>query len=83
MVVIRRYHCLLYTSFPEEEGVRLISTYDSGEEGVKQYTMKATGVYIPKKNHGAVVATVIGVTSVGAGTAGYTYYRKKKQNQNV
>lgn len=69
--------------FPEEEGVRLISTYDSGEKGVKQYTMKATGVYIPKKNHGAVVATVIGVTSVGAGTAGYTYYRKKKQNQNV
>ena len=45
--------------------------------------MKATGVYIPKKNHGAAVATVIGVTSVGAGTAGYTYYRKKKQNQNV
>ena len=69
--------------FPEEEGVRLISTYDSGEEEVEQYTMKATGVYIPKKNHGAAVATVIGVTSVGAGTAGYTYYQKKKQNQNV
>ena len=72
--------------FPEEEGVRLLSTYEkAGEEngGSKQYTMKATGVYVPKKNTGAAVAAVIGLTGAGAGTAGYAYHRKKKQKQNA
>lgn len=70
--------------FPEEEGVRLISTYErEGKEnsGPKQYTMKATGVYVPKKDHGAAVAAVLGLTGAGAGAAGYTYHRKKKQRQ--
>lgn len=64
--------------------MRLISTYErEGKEnsGPKQYTMKATGVYVPKKDHGAAVAAVIGLTGAGAGAAGYTYHRKKKQRQ--
>lgn len=72
--------------FPEEEGVRLISTYEKegGEgDGLKQYTMKATGVYIPKRNPVAVAAAVIGLAGAGAGTAGYSYHRKKKQNRNA
>ena len=42
--------------------------------------MKAVGVYVPKKGNGAVMAAVIGVTSIGAGvgTAGYVHYRKKR-----
>lgn len=42
--------------------------------------MKATGVYVPKKNHAAAVAAVIGLGSAGAGTAGYAVYRKRKQS---
>ena len=39
--------------FPEEEGAPAFLPMIAGEEGEEQYTMKATGVYIPKKNHGA------------------------------
>lgn len=44
-------------------------------------TMKAVGVYVPKKGNGAALAAVIGVTSVGAGAgvAGYAHYRKKRR----
>ena len=72
--------------FPEEDGVRFISTYEKeGEAGQETtvYTIKATGVYVPKKNHGAAIAAVIGLSGAGAGAAGYTYHRKKKQQQNA
>jgi len=45
--------------------------------------MKATGVYVPKKKHTAAVAAAIGLGSAGAGTAGYTVYRKKRQNKLI
>ncbi|NBH36447.1 hypothetical protein D3Z58_23730 [Clostridiaceae bacterium] len=69
--------------FLEEPGVRYVSTYvkeGESEDGAVQYTMKAVGVYVPKKGNGAVMAAVIGVTSIGAGvgTAGYVHYRKKR-----
>lgn len=71
--------------FEEEDGVRLLSTYekDAGSEDRegKTYTIKATGVYVPKKNHGVVIAAVIGLTGAGAGSAGYTYHRRKKRRQ--
>lgn len=72
--------------FPEEEGVRLISTYEKEEEiggSSKQYIMKATGVYVPKKSHTAAVAAAIGLSGAGAGAAGYTYHRRKKLTRNV
>ena len=70
--------------FLEEPGVRYISTYvkeGDSEAGATQYTMKAVGVYVPKKDNGIVMAAVIGITSVGAGvgTAGYVHYRKKRR----
>ena len=70
--------------FPEEMGVRYVSAYvkEGGNgTGAVQYTMKAVGVYVPKKGNGAALAAVIGVTSVGAGAgaAGYAHYRKKRR----
>ena len=70
--------------FPEEMGVRYVSAYvkEGGNgTGTVQYTMKAVGVYVPKKGNGAALAAVIGVTSVGAGAgvAGYAHYRKKRR----
>lgn len=70
--------------FKEEPGVRYRLTYQkSGAEGAGKtvYTMKATGIYVPKKNRTAAVAAVIGLGSAGAGAAGYTVYRKKKRRQ--
>ena len=72
--------------FKEESGVRYRLTYQkSNAEGTGKsvYTMKATGVYVPKKNRTAAVAAVIGLGSAGAGAAGYTVYRKRKQRQLV
>ena len=71
--------------FPEEAGVRYVSTYEKEgtEAGSKNYTMKATGTYVPKKGHGAAVAAVIGLTGASAGAAGYGYYRKKKSGKNI
>ena len=70
--------------FPEEMGVRYVSAYvkEGGNgTGAVRYTMKAVGVYVPKKGNGAALAAVIGVTSVGAGAgaAGYAHYRKKRR----
>lgn len=68
--------------FEKEPGVRYRLTYQKdGAEGTGKtvYTMKATGVYVPKKNRVAAVAAVIGLGSAGAGVAGYTVYRKRKQ----
>lgn len=70
--------------FEEETGFRYRLTYQkNGAEGTGKtvYTMKATGVYVPKKNHTAAVAAAIGLGSAGAGAAGYTVYRKKKQSK--
>lgn len=67
--------------FKEEPGARYLLTYQKkGAEssGEKVYTMKATGVYVPKKNHTAAVAAVIGLGGAGAGAAGYAVYRKRK-----
>ena len=69
--------------FREEAGVRYRLTYlkkEAESSGKTVYTMKATGVYVPKKNHAAAVAAVIGLGSAGAGTAGYAVYRKRKQS---
>ena len=69
--------------FREESGVRYRLTYlkkEAESSGKTVYTMKATGVYVPKKNHAAAVAAVIGLGSAGAGTAGYAVYRKRKQS---
>ena len=72
------------TVFKEESGARYLLTYQKkGAEssGEKVYTMKATGVYVPKKNHTAAVAVVIGLGGAGAGAAGYAVYRKRKQEK--
>ena len=72
--------------FKEEPGARYRLTYQkSGAEGTGKtvYIMKATGVYVPKKNRTAAVAAVIGLGSAGAGAAGYTVYRKKKRRQQA
>lgn len=70
--------------FKEEPGIRYRLTYQKSEaEGTGRtvYTMKATGVYVPKKDRTAAVAAVIGLGSSGVGAAGYTVYRKRKQRQ--
>ena len=69
--------------FREESGACYRLTYlkkEAESSGKTVYTMKATGVYVPKKNHVAAVAAVIGLGSAGAGTAGYAVYRKRKQS---
>ena len=72
--------------FPEADGVRLVSRYEIEEsqgDGGKVYTIKAIGVYVPKKNHVAAVAAAVALTGAGAGTAGYAYSRKKKRQMEA
>ena len=68
--------------FEEEPGVRYLASYkpkDAAEDGIITYTMKATGVYKPKKSSAAALIVAVGATTAGAGTGGYFYYRKRKQ----
>lgn len=72
--------------FKEEPGVRYVAVYEpeggvSGEQ--KKYSMKAVGVYVPKKGNGAALAVALGLAGAGAGTAGGVYYRKKKKGAAV
>lgn len=67
----------------KEPGVRYRATYQKDGVETKEdtaYTMKAIGVYVPKKNRDVVIATLIGLGGAGAGTAGYACYRKKKRD---
>ncbi|MFR5631454.1 MAG: SpaA isopeptide-forming pilin-related protein [Monoglobales bacterium] len=73
-------------AFSEADGVRYCSTYQNaeGSSGAETaYTMKATGVYVPKKGNLAAAAAVVGITAAGAGTVGIVYYRKKKQGSRA
>lgn len=68
--------------FLEEPGFRYIATYEKeggSQTGAHQYTMKATGVYVPKRGNGAVLAAVVGLSGAGVGAGTYAYYRKKKK----
>ena len=72
--------------FPEEDGVRYLSSYEPAQNsgsGIITYTMKATGVYKPKKNTGLLLAAAAAVTSAGAGGGGYAYRRKRKKDVGV
>ncbi len=68
--------------FLEEKGVRYVATYKkegTSQAGAHKYTMKATGVYVPKRRNGTVLAVVVGLTGVGAGAGAYGRHRKKKK----
>lgn len=68
--------------FQQEPGMRYRLTYQKKGADVPEhtiYTIRATGVYVPKKNHGAALAVAVGLGSAGAGTAGYLCCRNKKR----
>ena len=68
--------------FLEEKGVRYVAAYkkeETSQAGAHKYTMKATGVYVPKRINGTVLAAVVGLTGVGAGAGAYGRHRKKKK----
>lgn len=72
--------------FPEEDGVRYLSSYEPAQNsgsGIITYTMKATGVYKPKKNTGLLLAAAAAVTGAGAGGGVYAYRRKRKKDAGV
>lgn len=71
------------TVFSEEPGVRYIAVYEKeggSQPGGHTYTMKATGVYVPKRGNGAALAVAVGAAGAGAGAGAYVYSRKKRRN---
>lgn len=69
--------------FPAEPGVRYVAVYEklgSSQEEGHSYTMKATGVYVPKRGNGAALAAAVGAVGAGAGAGAYVYSRKKRKD---